>query len=75
MICRFRLSGCLCLSPPSSSCDGILLVKDVIGDVIDGHGDHGDNLQRTAAEESVKHKVVLHLLIVSWYDITTAALN
>jgi hypothetical protein len=52
-----------------------LLVKDVIGDVVDGHGDHGDYLQRTAAEESVKHKVVLHLLIVSWYDITTAVLN
>ena len=52
-----------------------LLIKDVIGDVVDGHGDHGDYLQRTAAEKSVKHKVVLHLLIVSWYDITTAVLN
>ena len=38
-----------------------LLVKDVIGDVIDGHGDHGDNFQRTAAEDFVKHKVVLHI--------------
>ena len=52
-----------------------LLVEDVIGDVVDGHGDHGDYLQRTAAEKSVKHKIVLHLLIVSWYDITVTVLN
>ena len=34
-----------------------------------------DGKGQPAAEESVKHEVVLHLHIVSWYDITITMLN